>query len=83
MPIQPSDIDALPTYTAAQQLKMWQKASIDLAAAGQSVAINGRTLTRSDAGLVQRMIDYWRQQAYAEANPGQNPVALADFSCSR
>ena len=61
----PAEINALPVYTPTQHLKMWELASIELAAAGVSYAINGRTLTRNNASMVQDMITYWSQQVVA------------------
>jgi hypothetical protein len=67
MPLTPSQIDALPTYTAAQQLKMWQRASIEVAGNGQSSAVNGRQLNRSNADEILKMIVHWQEQVEAEA----------------
>lgn len=43
---------------AKSELNLWLDASSSLAA-GQSFSLNGRTLTRSDAKEVRKMINYW------------------------
>lgn len=43
---------------AQSELAAWLDASTKLAA-GQTVSLNGRSLTRADAGHVQSMINYW------------------------
>jgi len=77
MPISPSDIDALPDFTPAQQLKVWQKASVDIALTGQHYDQNGRTLTRADLAEVQKMIAFW--QAQVNADNGTGDIALVQF----
>jgi hypothetical protein len=80
MAITNAQIAALPTYTSAEQLKMWQKASIDLAAAGVSYAIAGRQLTRSDAEEVRNMLLFWQSQVNAQtAAADGGGIALAQF----
>jgi hypothetical protein len=66
MPISNADIAALPTYTSVEQLKMWQKASIDLAANGSAYTISGRSLTKANGAEVQNMIQYWAEIVAAE-----------------
>lgn len=67
MALTPDEIDALPTYTSAQHLKMWQRADIELAQAGVSYAVQGRTLTRNDADKVRAQINYWAEQVASES----------------
>jgi hypothetical protein len=79
MALSPAQIDALPTYTAAQQLKMWQRASIEVSTAGVSYAVNGRSLNRSHAAEILSMLQYWESAAYLEANPNSSTYALTRF----
>jgi len=67
MAITPDDIDALPDYSAANQLKIWQKASIELAAYGISRSIAGRVLTVSNWKEVKDALNYWTGQVLAES----------------
>ena len=71
MALTPAQIDAAiaanGSYTSAQHLWMWQRASIELAASPKSYSLNGRQLTRNDAEEIRAMIDYWQQQVTAEA----------------
>ncbi len=78
MAISNADIAALPTYTSAEQLKMWQKASIEIAAAGVSRTINGRTLTTANGDEVKKMIQFWQQQILDEADTSGG-LALVRF----
>lgn len=78
MAITNADIAALPTYTSAEQLKMWQKASIDVAAAGVSRAINGRTLTTSNAAEIRAMLQFWEQQVFDEGDTSGG-IALVQY----
>lgn len=50
---------AITLSTAQAQLDTWIAASTAVATAGQSYTINGRTLTRTNAGEIRQMIDYW------------------------
>lgn len=80
MPLTPDQIDALPIYSAAQHLKMWKRADIEIAERGVSYAISGRELRRNDATHVQAQIIYWEQQAAIEADPSSaNGIALVKF----
>lgn len=80
MAITNAAIAALPTYSAAEQLKLWQKASVDLASAGISYAINGRTLTRNDWQAVKDAIAFWTEQVQIESGDFGGTVALAQFA---
>lgn len=44
---------------AEEQLSVWLAAS-SAVAANQSYSINGRSLTRVDAGEIRKQIDYWQ-----------------------
>jgi hypothetical protein len=77
MPVTNAQIAALPTYTAAEQLKVWQKASIDLAMTGQSMGGDGRMLTRADAGRVAEMISFWTEQVALESAGSDCPAGVA------
>lgn len=61
--------------TVRANLEAWIAADLALAS-GQSFSMNGRTLTRSDAGQVKERINYWsRLEARLEqdaANPGSD-----------
>ena len=46
-------------YTPAEQLAMWNQASMELAKYGLSRSVHGRTLTMSDGEEVRRMIMHW------------------------
>lgn len=76
MVMTPEEIDALPTYSARQQLKLWQRASIELATAGVSYAISGRSLTRNNASEVAKMLDYWQEQVAIEDAEGGGNVLV-------
>jgi hypothetical protein len=67
MSISIESIEATPAYTAQHHLTMWQKASIELAAGGQSYSINGRMLTRANWEEIQQAIVYWQNVVNAEA----------------
>lgn len=43
---------------AEAQLETWLDASTKVAA-GQAVAINGRSLTRADARAIQQQVEFW------------------------
>ena len=70
MAVTNAEIAALPDYTAAEQLKVWKKASVDIAMGGASYSVPGRSLTRADAKLVRDMVTYWEAAVEAESNPG-------------
>lgn len=76
MAITTAAIDALPDYSAAQQLKMWKYASVALAS-GESYQINGRTLSRANAEEVRQMIQFWQEQVTADG--GDDGAALIVF----
>lgn len=76
MAIQITDITGGPDYTSAHQLKAWQRASIEVALAGVSRAINGRALTRSNAGEIKTMIEFWQGQINIES--GNDGVVLLE-----
>ena len=84
MALTPEEIDALPVYTSSQQLKLWMRASIEVAQAGVSMAISGRSLTRNNAAEIRQMIDYWDARVQAEAS-GDNGggIALVQFGDQR
>lgn len=46
---------------AQSELALWLDASTALSK-GQTFALNGRSLTRSDASEVRKMINYWSRQ---------------------
>jgi hypothetical protein len=48
MALTPTEIDALPSYTAAQLLKVLERNIVDVHTAGQSYSVSGRVLTRAD-----------------------------------
>lgn len=71
---------------AQSELALWLDASTALAN-GQSFSMNGRSLSRSDAEQVRKMINYWsrieaqmlaRQQVSGRDRSRSNP-ALAKF----
>lgn len=81
MSIQTSDINAIPDYSAADQLRAWKKASVDVALGGTSYAVGGRSLTRANAGEIRDMITFWQQQVNEEDGTGS--IALAEFGDAR
>lgn len=84
MALTPQQIDALPTYTAAQHLKMWLKADLEVAACGSSNSINGRSLTRANEKEITAKITFWTEQAYLEANPNDGgAIALVRYGDAR
>jgi hypothetical protein len=76
MAIPISEITDGPDYTAAHQLKAWKRASIEVALTGESRSIDGRSLTRSDASLILKMIQFWQTQAQAES--GYDGIVYAE-----
>jgi len=79
MPLTPTQIDALDNYSDGQQLKMWKLASIELAAAGVSYAINGRSLTRNDAEEVRKMIEFFEARINADSSDASGGIALVQY----
>ena len=77
MAMTPAQIDAMDDYTAAQHLKMWKRADIEVAQFGQSQAIAGRSLNRADAGLIRGQIEFWQEQVNADDAGGG--IALVNF----
>lgn len=69
---------AITLTTAQSQLDAWIAASTAVATSGQEYWINGRKLTRADAGEIRQMIDYWeRKVLQLEANAlGRSRVAV-------
>lgn len=66
MPITPTDIDNLPSFTAAQLLKLceWQIAQIQ--ATGQALGQDGRSLTRASLDSLFSQRDKLREEVAAE-----------------
>lgn len=71
---------------AQAQVSAWTAASLALAN-GQTFSMNGRTLSRTDAAEVRKMLEYWtrieatleaRQQGTARDRSRMNP-GLAKF----
>ena len=63
---------------ARRQIAAWLEASRALAAGG-SHAMGDRSLTRADAGQVQRMLDYWtaaERRLLAEDAAAGDPAPL-------
>lgn len=61
---------------ARRQIAAWLEASRALAAGGAH-SMGDRSLTRADAGEVQRMLDYWtaaERRLLAEAAGGSTPL---------
>ncbi len=50
--------------TAQTQLDLWIAADAKVAS-GQSYTINGRTLTRADAGEISNKIEFWNNKVEA------------------
>lgn len=76
MAVSTSDIDDIPDYSSANQLKCWKKASVDLALSGESYAVNGRHLSRADAEEVRKMILFWEERVQSEAAGEYGMIAL-------
>lgn len=79
MPVSTSDIDGIPDYTPAHQLKMWNKASIDVASAGISHAINGRVVTRANAKEIADMIKFWEDRVAAADTESFGGLAIVQY----
>lgn len=66
---------------AQAQLDAWTAASLALAK-GQSYAIGDRQLTRSNAGEVLQMVNYWQRQVDQLSSPAtaRKPAMVATWS---
>ena len=71
----PDEIDALPSYTAAQLLKVVERNIVEVTTGGQSYGINGRQLTRANLPELFKQRDALKaeiQEAAATTNGGGN-----------
>jgi len=58
-------------YTPAEQLAMWNQASMELARSGVSRSVHGRTLTVANGAEVREMINHWQAKvSISQARPG-------------
>lgn len=84
MALTPEEIDALPTYSASQMVKLWRYCIAQLGSEGPEAQVtgpNGRTYTLRNLDEAQRMLSFWEQRATAEANAaaGLGPFEYADL----
>lgn len=66
MAMTPSEIDALPDYTAAQLLKVLERNIVEVHTGGQSYGINGRQYTRADLESLYAQRDKLRAEVAEE-----------------
>lgn len=69
MALTPDEIDALPTYTAAQMVKLIDSAVAELASnpGSASVDMAGRRWTTHDLGTLRTLREHYAQLASADA----------------
>lgn len=70
MALTPDEIDAMPEYTAAQELKLAKMARREIMELGQSNAHNGRMKTRADLPALEATISNLEDQVASEAAGG-------------
>lgn len=61
---------------AEAHLAAWLQADLDLATKGESAAVKGRALKRSDASMVKAQVDYWDQKCQALSGADGGGVVL-------
>lgn len=71
MALTPTEIDALPSYTAAQLLKVLERNIVEVLATGQSVGVTGKQWQRADLEQLKKMRDDLKAEI-AEAAAGEN-----------
>lgn len=71
MALTPTEIDALPSYTAAQLLKVLERNIVEITTGGQSMGINGRQLTRADLSALFKQRDALKAEI-EETAAGEN-----------
>jgi hypothetical protein len=79
MPIDPDDIDALPTYTTAQRLKMYRKAEMDILAAGQSYSVEDRQKMSAQLSEIRQAIKDLEAELANEDSTFDNGFGLIEF----
>ena len=70
MALTPAEIDALPDYTAAQQVKLWKNLIAELGSNPESTqqGPNGRGYTLRQLDEASRMLEFWLKRELAEAS---------------
>jgi hypothetical protein len=79
MPIDPDDIDSLPTYTTAQRLKMYRKAEMDILAAGQSYSVEDRQKMSAQLSEIRQAIKDLEAELANEDSTFDNGFGLIEF----
>ena len=85
MAFTPAEIDALPSYTAAQMAKLWLNFLAELGSAGPEVQVvgpNNRQYTIRNLDEARRQYEFWRDEAAREtaASDGNGPFEYANLS---
>lgn len=84
MALTPEQIDALPTYTAAQMAKLWLNFLAELGSSGPDVQVvgpNNRQYTLRNLDEARRQYEFWRDEAAREAAQaaGSGPFEYGDL----
>ena len=82
MALTPEEIDALPTYTAAQMAKLWRHVVAELGTAGPDAQVtgpNGRAYTLRNLDEVVRMLKFWEEREAQDASAASGPFEYAEL----
>jgi len=80
MAITTTQIDNLADFTPAQMLKALNKAIIDVAVAGQTYSINGRSFSRANLTELKKIRDDIKAEVEAASTSTGDTIVLADIS---
>lgn len=77
MPVNTTDIDAIPDYTPAQRLKMYKKAEMDILAAGQSYTVEERQKMSANLAEIRQAIKELEQEVGTASEDSVDAGGLA------